>query len=117
MIVVENLKKVYREDGLEHNYSYRMTKSKICLSGYENPIELQSYGIEIERQDIVKGDIINIERDYVRNISCQRYKVHRLLKLLYHNSVSPIHLIDILGEYVDKYIEDFDNQLKEIAMN
>ena len=51
-----------------------MTKGNIYLSGYKNPIELQSYGIEIERQDIIKGSIINIERDYVKNISCQRYK-------------------------------------------
>ncbi|BDR65435.1 hypothetical protein K144313037_22820 [Clostridium tetani] len=117
MVVVESLNKVCREGELEHNYSYRMTKGKISLSGYENPIELQSYGIEIERQDIVKGDIINIERDFVKDISCQRYKVHKLLRLLYDNSVSPIHLIDIIGEYIDKYIEDFDNQLKEIAIN
>ncbi|WP_438335105.1 DUF6514 family protein [Clostridium cochlearium] len=117
MVVVEDLKKVYKEGELEHNYFYRMTKGNIYLSGYKNPIELQSYGIEIERQDIIKGSIINIERDYVKNISCQRYKVHKLLKLLYDNFVSPIHLIDIIGEYIDNYIKDFDNELKEIAMN
>lgn len=117
MVVVEDLKKVYREGELEHNYFYRMTKGKIDLSEYRDTIELQAYGIEIERQDIVEGHMVNIERDFVKSISCQRYKVHKLLKLLYDNSVSPIHLIDIIGEYIDIYIEDFDNELKEIAMS
>ena len=29
--------------------------------------------------------------------------------MLYENQVSPIHLIDIIGEYVDEYVNDFTN--------
>ncbi|WP_407644975.1 DUF6514 family protein [Clostridium polyendosporum] len=42
------------------------------------------------------------------SISPQRHKVHNLLKMIYDNGVSPRHLIDILGEYVDTYVIDFD---------
>ncbi|MDF2675395.1 MAG: Uncharacterized protein K0R09_3667, partial [Clostridiales bacterium] len=40
-----------------------------------------------------------------------------LLKMLYENIVSPLHLLDILGEYVDEYIIDFDSALKDTATN
>ena len=43
----------------------------------------QAFGIEAERQDL-------------------------LLSLIHDNQVSPIHLVDILGEYVDEYVSDFN---------
>jgi len=37
------------------------------------------------------------------------------MKLLNDNIVSPVHLIDIIGEYIDEYISDFDKELNGIA--
>lgn len=79
-------------------------------------IEIQSYGIELERQDFVDGQLTGIERNVIRSISPDRHKVHNLLKLLYDNEVSPIHLVDVLGEKVDEYIIDFDDIAREKAM-
>ena len=53
-------------------------------------------------------EINNIERDSVEYISPALYKVNSLLSLLYNNNVSPVHLVDVIGEYVDEYVEDFD---------
>ena len=117
MIIVENLSKIHQGEDMEKTYFYRLIKDKFNLNYGDELIEVQSYGIEIERQDKVEGNIVNIERDYIENISPQRHKVHSLLKLLHENTVSPIHLIDIAGDYVDEYINDFDNVLKEIATN
>ena len=113
MLVVENLCRREMCDNVQFNYSYRIIKDKVIFSDYDK-LEIQSYGIEVERQDIVDDKLVKIERDLVKCISPHRHKVHNLLKMLYDNIVSPVHLIDILGEYLDEYITDFDEILKDI---
>lgn len=115
MVVIENLSKKITEVDVRHNYFYRLVKSEILMSTYDDPTSVQAYGIEVERQDIVDDMVVCIERDCVQNISPQRYKVKNLIKMLYDNTVSPIHMIDILGDYIDEYIIDFDEVSKNIA--
>ncbi|MDW8800099.1 DUF6514 family protein [Clostridium sp. A1-XYC3] len=114
-MVVENLVRTESVEKIKYNYFYRLLKGSILISCEIDAVEVQSYGIEVERQDMVDGKLINIERDVVQNISPDRHKVHNLLKLLYDNTVSPIHLIDVLGEYIDEYIIDFDKEIRCIA--
>ena len=115
MIVIENLFKKVIDGDVNHNYFYRMVKSQISVSVYDELTIVHAYGIEIERQDTNDGVVVLIQRDCVENISPQRHKVKNLLKILYDNTVSPIHMIDILGEYIDEYTSDFDEMLKNIA--
>ena len=114
-MVVENLVRTESVEKIKYNYFYRLLKGKVSISCETDTIEVQSYGIEIERQDMLNGELINIERDCVENISPDRHKVHNLLKLLYDHTVSPIHLIDVLGDYIDEYIIDFDKEINCIA--
>jgi hypothetical protein len=114
-MIVESMVRNEINEDMKHNYFYRLTKNNISLSINGEKMDVQSYGIEIERQDILNNSIVNIERDGVKSISPHRHKVHSLLKLLFDNCVSPVHLIDVLGDYVDEYIVDFDEALKEIA--
>lgn len=115
MIIIENMSKKLTENDVKHNYFYRMVKSQMSVSMYGELNHVQAYGIEVERQDIVNDTVVFIERDCVENISPQRHKVKNLLKMLYDNNVSPIHMIDILGDYIDEYIVDFDEMLKNIG--
>lgn len=117
MVVIESMSRSEVFDEITHNYFYRIIKGQVTLPIGGEKIVVQSYGIEIERQDIKDGNVVNIERDSINSISPQRHKVHNLLKMLYDNSVSPIHLIDVLGEYVDEYIIDFDKEMKETVIN
>jgi hypothetical protein len=114
-MVVENLIRTENRENIKHVYLYRLLKNKVHITYGKDTIEVQSYGIEIERQDVIDGKLINLERDSVKSISPERYKVHNLLKLLYDNIVSPIHLIDVLGDYIDEYIIDFDKEIKYMA--
>lgn len=116
MVIVENLNKMVLCEDKKFVYYYRIIKRDLHLSSGDGSY-VQSYGIEIERQDIANGNVVNFERDRVLDISPDRYKVHTLLKLLYDNSVSPLHLIDVAGEYIDEYIMDFENYLEDTAMN
>lgn len=115
MVVIENLNKITTDGDVIHNYFYRMVKSQISVSVDGERIKMQAYGIEIERQDTVNGIVECIQRDNALNISPQRHKVKDLLKMVYENTVSPIHMIEILGEYIDEYTSDFDEMLKNIA--
>ena len=80
MVVIENLSKKVTEDDVKHNYFYRLVKSQISVSMNDEPTEMQAYGIEIERQDIIDDTVVFIERDCVENISPQRHKVKNLIK-------------------------------------
>lgn len=107
-MVVENLMKRERIGDRNQIYYYKITKSNIEMDGTFLPYELQTYGIEIERHDMVDDKLVNVEKNSIKSISPHRFKVDKLLKLLYDNTVSPIHLIDIAEEYVDSFSYDYD---------
>ena len=102
-MVLEKLIITRSIDDIEMKYTYSLTN-------------VQAYGIKVDRVDIKDGAIINRVEDGVKYISTQRHKVKGLLNLLYKNEVSPIHLIDIIGEYVDKWVEDFEESKKIVNM-
>lgn len=114
MLIVENLCRSEYIENVKYDYSYRVVKNKVTFPEIYKA-QIESYGIEIERRDIVNGCLINIERDCVKNISPDKIKVKSLVEMLYENIVSPIHLIDILGEYIDEYITDYDEMINNIC--
>ncbi|SHH57798.1 DUF6514 family protein [Clostridium grantii] len=116
MIVVENIMKRENVGDTDCHYFYRVIKDKICLDK-ECITSMQSYGIEIERQDYKEDILVNLERESISNISPHRHKVQKLVNTLYNGNVSPIHLIDIVSEKIDEYIEDFETVLNEISVN
>ncbi|WP_300382217.1 DUF6514 family protein [Clostridium sp.] len=89
-----------KEDKTKMVYNYRLIKEEY-LTG-------QAYGIEVERQDFMEDILVKIERAEIRRISNIKEKVQDLLEIIHKNKVSPIHLVDILGEYVDNYVADFN---------
>ncbi len=109
MRVLKNLVASIEEGKKKSIYYYRVVR------GIKQGV--QAYGIEAERIDYINGELSNIERDSIEAISPQLHKVYELLNLLHSNLVSPIHLVEILGDYVDEYITDFDRYYDEIATN
>lgn len=99
MKIVQNLNIVRNYDNLRHDYQYRIIETKYN--------EVNTYGIEIERKDFNNYVLINIERNSIEKISYYLEKVRELLSILYKNEVSPIHLVDIIGEKVDEYVSEF----------
>lgn len=84
---------------VEYRYIY-----KVVEAAYD---ENKVYGIEVIRNDVKNDTIVNIEKNEIKLISPNIEKVKGLLKILYEGLVSPIHLIDIIGEEVDKCVFDF----------
>lgn len=68
MLIVENLCRSEDTKDMRYDYSYRVVKNKVSFPEIYK-VQIESYGIEVERRDIVNGFLVNIERDYVKNIS------------------------------------------------
>lgn len=100
MLIEKNLKTMTQFEGKEHTYIYRLIKED-----FKNEY---AYGIEVERQDMKGDQLVSIERDSILKITNQKNKVEDLLQMLYEHQVSPIHLVDIIGDYADKYVADFN---------
>lgn len=81
-------------NGIERKYTYKITEE--VLEG------ITEYGIEVIREDTKFGLITNNVRSEVKCISHKRENVSKMLHVLAKNEVSPIHLVDIVGEYIDK---------------
>ena len=107
MKIIEALSLVIENKSKKINYFYRLTE---CETNFG-----QAFGIELERQDIKDGVLTNIERDSIDVISNNKDKVRTILELLYKNNVSPIHLIDVIGSYVDECVEDFNSEESLVA--
>lgn len=99
MKINKTLSKMVNINEREVKYIYRMTEKNIR--------NRQAFGIEIERQDFNDGEVINLERDYVSLVADEEKKANDLLVLLFNNLVSPIHLVDIVGEYSDLCAAEF----------
>jgi hypothetical protein len=110
MNLVEEYTSINRDDDdVEFRYAYRLIKKE-----YRG---ITAYGIEIERKDYVGLKNVNLEREKIDIISPHRYKVKQLIMKLYNNQVSPLHLIDIIGGYVDEHAYEFDAEIQEQAIN
>lgn len=101
MRVKECLYTTINGEECEIKYSYRLIEQDFR--------GIQVYGIEVEKEGLIENKRINIEKDSVEIISPDEEKVRGLMNLLYNHKVSPIHLIDIIGEYVDAYVSDFND--------
>ena len=99
MRIKKSLSKIVNFDDKERRYIYRIVENSIR--------NRQSFGIEIERQDFEEGEVINLERDIVDIVASNQRKAEDILMLLFNNLVSPIHLVDIVGEYADLCVNDF----------
>lgn len=99
MKINKTLSKIVNVEENEVKYIYRMTEKSIK--------NRQAFGIEIERQDFNNGEIIKLERDSVSLVASEEMKANDILVMLFNNLVSPIHLVDIVGEYSDLCAAEF----------
>lgn len=98
-------------------YRYILLENEKTIEYVDRKIKLPCFGIEIIREDINDEDrVYYVERDRIEYMTTYRYKVVQLLKKLYDNCVSPVHLIDIAGSEADDWASDFDDQLGSIAV-
>lgn len=93
MIIEKSIRTKYCE-GLERIYTYEITKQ------YEDNII--EYGVEVRREDKSKTGQIKVVKNRVGSISSNKEKIEEIINILSRNEVSPIHLKDVLRDYIDR---------------
>lgn len=97
-------------DGCAIIYKYFLTQSQknICRgSGYE---KVTAYGIEATCEKELGDSITNVSMDAIECISPNKERVLGIIEFLRAHEVSPIHLIDIAGSFIDDCAQDFDEE-------
>lgn len=102
MMIMKNLMANLKVEGKESVYNYRVTKSE--LKGKD------AFGLEVERIDYVNEQEVKIEREKIEYISPELNDVIELANKLHKYVVSPIHVIDIIGEEIDNLGYKFDDK-------
>jgi len=110
-MIIENLTKIMLENGNKYTYTYRLTKEKALLPKEVTEFNkvLDLYGIDVELEIYSEGKT-EVLKNYVRDISSKQSKVHNLMKSLHEHTVSPIHLLDVIEDFLDKYIIEYDEE-------
>lgn len=98
-MLLESLNVKKEVNGMEMKYSYGIIESKYL----ENVV----YGIYVSREYIDGEKVIDLYEDSIKYVSPIKEKVIGLRDLLYKGEVSPLHLIDIVGDFVDNCVNDF----------
>lgn len=106
--------KVEAEEEISYIFRYYLLEDTKKILVNESHINVPCYGIEITSERIVKGRIEEIFSDSVSAVSSIKNKVVNLIEFLKDNEVSPYHIIDIVGEYADEWIGDFDKEAKSL---
>jgi hypothetical protein len=102
--------------GRHANYKYMLLEGEKEIENLGQIITLPCFGIQIVREDM-EGDVVYaVEKDSIECMTTFRYKAIQLLKKLYDNCVSPIHLIDIAGPLADEWVDDFEVVLGDSAV-
>jgi translation initiation factor 2 beta subunit (eIF-2beta)/eIF-5 len=114
-MIIETLKSnmVCEENTVEYTYNLVQSELEVNTNGERRVIDV--YGVEIESEVKNKDKHVERYREHVGCITPNRYKGSELLGLLRNNGVSPIHLIDIIEEYIEEYYADFDEVVQAIA--
>jgi len=80
-------------DGIERIYIYKVTQQK--------QDSILEYGVKATREDVSKGESVTIVESEVKYISPKKDVVMGIVDILCRNEVSPIHLKEIVCDYVD----------------
>lgn len=105
--------KTILDDNRGYVYRYFLVKNCKNIHVDKNEFSVKSYGIEAVREEILNGKIISIEREVVNHISPDRMKVVELIFMLQDNEVSPLHLYEVVGNYMDEWVYDFDREISK----
>lgn len=102
--------------GRQAKYKYILLEGEMVHETSGEKILVPCYGVEIIREDLNGNSINAFDEDRIECMSAYKYKVMQLIKKLYINLVSPVHLIDIAGAFADEWVGDFDDVQSNIAI-
>lgn len=104
--------KVEADDQVGFLFRYYLLEDSKKIFINESHVNVPCYGIEITSERFVNGRLKEIFSDSICVVSSIKDKVINLIEFLKENQVSPLHLMDIVGEYADEWVGDFEKDAK-----
>lgn len=116
MSILKIIKNIVDCDEIVYEYSYHLIETHFNQNINDRK-DIKTYGIEVGRKDIINGQEVSSIKESIKYISPYKNKVDDLINMLHEHCVSPIHLVEVIGEYVDEWVVDFDNIIEEEVSN
>lgn len=104
--------KVENDEHVVYVFKYYILEDTKEILINESHINVPCYGIEISSERVVDGRTEDIYCDNISVVSSVKDKVINLIEFLKEKEVSPYHIIDIVGEYADEWVRDFENDAR-----
>lgn len=104
--------KVEADEKVVYVFRYNLLEDIKKIIVDELSINVPCYGIEIISEKIENGRLTDIYSDSLMAVSSIKEKVVNLIEFLKDNEVSPYHLVDIVGEYADEWVDDFEKDAR-----
>lgn len=104
--------KVEGDEQTRYVFRYYLLEDTKKIFINESHINVPCYGIEIVSEKIVNGRLKDIFCDSLAVVSSIKDKVINLIEFLKDNEVSPYHIVDIVGEYADEWVGDFEKDAR-----
>ncbi|SKA87951.1 hypothetical protein SAMN05443428_10885 [Caloramator quimbayensis] len=96
------------DDDKECIYKYYVIETNKEMDVDGKKLSVSCYGIDVISELYEKGKLCSSFEDSINYLTPFLGKVLKLIDYLKDNGVSPLHLIDIAGEYADEWVGDFD---------
>lgn len=76
--------------------NYYITEKTISIEGEK----ILTYGVSIIKNYLDERHFIRWEKETVNNIVLSKEEIYNFIKRLYENRVTPIHLLEIVEDYI-----------------
>ena len=102
------------DDGNDLVYKYYITEEERKINYEDQSVEVKGYGICAESEKIKNDKTQIIFKDSIDFINPYKEKVMDIIDFLKNNKVSPIHIVDVIGEEIDDMVQDFDVEIESL---
>lgn len=103
-------------DEVRRCYKYYLIQGKVRIENEKGYHVMDSYGIEVIREDYSGSKKVLTEREVILNVSPNKEKVYALLCKMAEGLLSPVHLVEYFDEIADDYYRDFDMIFEEVKI-
>lgn len=97
-------------DDRECIYKYYVLETSKEMTINNKKFIIPCYGINVVSEVYEGGKMCFSFENSIEHVTPFLGKVLNLIEYLKINGVSPIHLIEVAGEFVDEWVNDFDNK-------
>lgn len=94
-------------------FRYYLVETSKLINFKEYYVNVVGYGVNITSEEVGEENGEILYEETIEFVTPYKEKMVKLIDELARNQVSPIHLIDVIGELCDNWSSDFEEDLKQ----